>query len=344
VYFIRHAESVSNAPVNRFKLKGFKWLKTEDERVEDLRRKSISRKDAPLSDYGHSQARRLGVNVFKDSPPRIDEAAISGKKIVLAVSNLARTQQTMVNFLKQRVDEAPVDITILNCLQEANENGMAQLRYEEESEVEKVVMPALLEGGIYKWDISRNKGGKVVDYNRLNPPKEMHVRFTEFNKWLDATEGDTFLVAGHSGWLKEYINDFLTGDDQNVVEIQLHKTKLGNASMAKFVVDTAPEAKILPKSTCLVAEVDKAVTTAIYRERKNAGELRRVKGLGTKIQESFLFRKLSKKSDQEFQQRASAKRDLRARVIADTYCNSGEFDKSRSDSVSTENSDDSAEE
>jgi broad specificity phosphatase PhoE len=351
VYFIRHAQSKSNALTSATTGLGLKNLVTPGEDIRDYTTRLFPFTDAPLSAYGHSQARRLGTYYFQSRGGVHVSKLITDNDVVIGVSNLARTHQTMANFLRQRKRPGVVTIEILNCLQESDENQFARLAEDRMTDVTKSVVPKLRQDpNEFQWKFGPGIS-EIVDYNKKGEVVPMETRFKEFMEWLrahayGAQPVDTFLVAGHSGWLKEYITHCLGIQHRNVLEEQMLETKLGNASMVKISVRLVPNFKdeVVPGKTCLVVEVDESLSKGVYRKRKAAQGLVRASRLSQMFRDSRVGRLFMSGWNDEYQKRKDIKDELRLAVKKELYCTSPEEPargkwEDRSVSVSTENSD-----
>ncbi len=265
IYFLRHGESQTNAIGDTIMWNlGFPKVLDLDP-LETVRNFGISGStritvDSPLSDFGHQQARKLGVNMFRNQnqvcPDRdhVTELINSGNAL-LAVSNLSRTQQTLANFLVQRPRsrrKAPVKIQILNCLQEVAENVSA-LTSKAGTDDPHEAVPFLLRTDDFVWEFPRGTT-QVTDYNWLGTRKSLSSRFHEFIRWLRESDKSTVIVAGHSQWLLEFFRIKMI-QPQNDIEAYLRMVKIDNAAMIKFNFDFNT-GEIEPNSTVLACHYD----------------------------------------------------------------------------------------
>lgn len=116
LYFFRHGEPTAEFLSGKRQKSNLVF-----ENMEIIRTPTGSRRwsdifsIASLSDYGHRQARSLGVRLLRQNKKKFDPG-----EAVFAVSNVGVTQESMIDFLSQREGHPPVDIQILNCLQDTS--------------------------------------------------------------------------------------------------------------------------------------------------------------------------------------------------------------------------------
>jgi hypothetical protein len=226
-----------------------------------------------LSKLGHEQVRSLGVKVFR---PRANDSdrrgnyrdrqfkdtvgpKLSTSKVAYGVSNHATAQESMVDFLEQRKEVSePVEIQILNCLQE---------EWKQSSNVGAknpgVAVAKLLQNlPGYRWTFG-NPATEIVDYSKAEKHVDMTQRFGEFVRWVnhEAKTKDTFVIAGHSDWLMQFFGEYLKMGVPSELEQFMrlpHLPKLGYASMVKFVFRADPNGatgEIVAHSTTVVTEI-----------------------------------------------------------------------------------------
>jgi broad specificity phosphatase PhoE len=238
-------------------------------------------RDAPLSVRGHNQAIALGEDILArvstqaDDPKAVLRGLVRDGNVVFGVSNLARTQQTMANFLNQCPEDKgftkPFQIEILNCLQELSHAHDAWSSKGGRTDPEQAVPSALRKRDLFAWRFAPGVS-KVIDLNGtlgflrvgsyFRGRRDYMQRLEDFSVWLNGhyNQGHkTFLVAGHSTWLKALYKKRMGNGATNRYEQTLRKTKLGNASMVKFTFELSARQEkkgaIVPGTTEVVRDV-----------------------------------------------------------------------------------------
>jgi phosphohistidine phosphatase SixA len=286
IYYIRHAESNWNAgktakaemmsklnPLAKASAHKQGPIVTDNDivfRVKDNDRMV----DAPLSPAGHMQSIALGKRVFGQKlEPALTNLESNPESIVLAVSNLARTQQTMANFLNQRNLKPRATINILNCLQEMSSSAARDARSVKDGRGISNAIPESMRTSEaakqFNWVLGYNVKN-IVDINTVFGGKSPEARIGDFIEWLNHhydLDDRTFLVAGHSSWLQKlYKKKFGEVGAENVEERILKKFKLGNASMIKFTFDLVAnnirEGSIRPGKTIPVYDAENSLDPA----------------------------------------------------------------------------------
>lgn len=243
IYFTRHASSQSNALLDLIRLSSKSPLRTDGETINEF---YISRPtgfrvgfDAPLCEYGHSQARRLGILAKKNSTLFPVVRMLNGD-MVIAVSNLVRTHQTFAEFISQ-YPAADLDVHVLSCLQEVYENTAAMCVKDGVTDPSEAVTSAIVRNlPRINWKIGDSD--RIVDHNRRDSARDLRPRFAVFLRWLrnHARNGKSeFLITGHSQWLMKFFDASYPPNPSVILEIEqsLKNKKLGNASMMRFDFD-----------------------------------------------------------------------------------------------------------
>lgn len=238
--------------------------------------------DAPLSSLGHEQAIDLGVDVF-GHPENVEykylAELIESEGITLCTSNLARTQQTLANFLNQRPvnKKTRVEIEILNCLQETSGFKDAWSSKAGRTDPEQAA-PESLRIPQFHWVF----GHTTTQIEDLNGPvsgiahflkgkmsggvheshRSAEARLADFTTYLNHhydLNHKVFLVSGHSSWLRKLFRTRMGVGESNEVEKILHDEKLGNASIIKFTFELNKTDRtgghIVPGSTVVIRDV-----------------------------------------------------------------------------------------
>lgn len=283
VYFIRHGESSWNAKKTADKNERNNIITPEfSSPITATYVAENDRKfDAPLSPKGHWQTRDLGDAIFKtegEGTPvewQFLRDHVGSGDLILGVSNLARTQMTLGNFLDGKEDNGPYRVEILNCLQELSNGHDAKSTKQGRTNPSECV-PKTMRGGKFEWAFGHGVT-RLIDLNIFDF-RGQQGRFNDFMSWLwyNASENPkhvtNFLVAGHSSWLQELFKTRLREkSDMNSVEYMLHEVKLGNGSMIKFTVrfpsENPREAYIVPGATVAVRDVLQTVTGEVAENK-----------------------------------------------------------------------------